>query len=780
MTTDTDGNLKICPPITTEEHQQVQREEKARTILLSALPDEHMGDFYHIIDAKDIWNAIKARFSGNAESKKMQKSLLKQKFEEFKVSKEEGLDKGYDKMQKIPTQMNTLKIKPDPEDVNMKFLRGLPSSWSGYSSSSSTLSNAAFVSTGGSNQGNISYQESGNSGYGGYTTTISASTGSSSSKGSSKSKCSVVDDVIYFFFANHEIDQQLIYEDLDQINKDEFEEYDLKCWVKLVINPYNLSTASLLELMLLKRSKENSVLVLLSNVNTTRLELKLFRDAAAATHMNYRSDNYLRPPGFNQNQNRNNQNQNFHNQNKNQGNHNPQGKNQGRNQFFQGPNQRQNQPPAYQAPVHQPHIPQPQVITTNEFTNFMKANDAIPKNMKTYMNSLTHSNLELKNMFGHIMKMNTASSSGSGTLPGNTITNPKEDMKGITTRSRTAYQGPTIPTTSSSLPPVVEHETEATKDTVNPTNNGIIENIQPSVVPTESPILNSKPFVASIIEPVASLNKLSLPDLSPTCMTLELTDRSISHPVGVAKDVFVKGGTFHFPADFVVVDFDADPRVPLILGRSFLKTERALIDVFEGELTLRVGKEAITFNLDQTLRYSANYNDMTANRIDVIDMAYEEYLQEADSINDSVSAAVSVSAVGAKLSASTLPNVDSLSNAVIYSFFASQSSSPQLDNEDLKQIDVDDLEEMDLKWQMAMLTMRTRNFLQKTRRNLGVNGPTSMGFDMAKVECYNCHRKGRFARECSYDWSYQAEEEPTKFALMAFSSSSLNSSFDCK
>nr|GEY40354.1 hypothetical protein [Tanacetum cinerariifolium] len=121
---------------------------------------------------------------------------------------------------------------------------------------------------------------------------------------------------------------------------------------------------------------------------------------------------------------------------------------------------------------------------------------------------------------------------------------------------------------------------------------------------------------------------------------------------------------------------------------------------------------------------------------------------EADSTNDSVIAAVNVSAVGTKLSASTLLNVDSLSNVVIYSFFASQSSSPQLDNADLKQIDVDDLEEMDLKWQMAMLTMRARKFLQKTGRNLGVNGPTSMGFDMAKVECYNCYRKCHFAREC--------------------------------
>nr|GFC16810.1 hypothetical protein [Tanacetum cinerariifolium] len=88
----------------------------------------------------------------------------------------------------------------------------------------------------------------------------------------------------------------------------------------------------------------------------------------------------------------------------------------------------------------------------------MKANDAILKNMQTNMTSLTNSNLELKNMFGQFMKMNTNSSSGSRTLPGNTITNPKEDLKGITTLSGTAYPGPMIPTTSSS--PVVEHETE--------------------------------------------------------------------------------------------------------------------------------------------------------------------------------------------------------------------------------------------------------------------------------------------------------------------------------
>nr|GFA20980.1 reverse transcriptase domain-containing protein [Tanacetum cinerariifolium] len=137
--------------------------------------------------------------------------------------------------------------------------------------------------------------------------------------------------------------------------------------------------------------------------------------------------------------------------------------------------------------------------------------------------------------------------------------------------------------------------------------------------------------------PYSVWKKLSLPDLTPTCMTLELADRSISRPVGVAEDEYVKVGSFHFSADFVIVDFDADPRVLLILGRSFLKTEKALIDVFEGELTLRVSKDAITFNLDQILRYSTNYNDMTAKRIDVIDMACEEYSQEVLGFSDTAS-----------------------------------------------------------------------------------------------------------------------------------------------
>nr|GEX70926.1 ribonuclease H-like domain-containing protein [Tanacetum cinerariifolium] len=123
-------------------------------------------------------------------------------------------------------------------------------------------------------------------------------------------------------------------------------------------------------------------------------------------------------------------------------------------------------------------------------------------------------------------------------------------------------------------------------------------------------------------------------------------------------------------------------------------------------------------------------------------------LNTTDSINESVTAAPSISVAISKATVSTLSNIDSLSDAVIYSFFASLSNSPQLDNEDLKQIDLDDLEEIDLKWQMAMLTMRARRFLKITGRNL-VGG---------------------------YDWSFQADEEPTNYALMAYTSSGTSSS----
>nr|GEW94739.1 reverse transcriptase domain-containing protein [Tanacetum cinerariifolium] len=128
--------------------------------------------------------------------------------------------------------------------------------------------------------------------------------------------------------------------------------------------------------------------------------------------------------------------------------------------------------------------------------------------------------------------------------------------------------------------------------------------------------------------PLSIWKKLSLPELTPTRMTLELADRSITHPKGVVEDVFVKVGKFYFPTNFVVVDFEADPRVPLILRRSFLRTGRALIDVYGEEITLRVNDESITFNLNQTMRCSSTNDDTSVNRVDVIDVACEDFVQD--------------------------------------------------------------------------------------------------------------------------------------------------------
>nr|GEZ30472.1 reverse transcriptase domain-containing protein [Tanacetum cinerariifolium] len=289
-------------------------------------------------------------------------------------------------------------------------------------------------------------------------------------------------------------------------------------------------------------------------------------------------------------------------------------------------------PQVNQAPVYQAPIPQTQRVSQTDFESYVKANDAILRNMQSQGQSTQNQcqniqNLQIQmatltDMMSKFVSSNTASSSGSRTLPGNTITNPKEELKGITTRSGVAYQGPKTPSPS-------KQGTKVTKDQVQTPSSQNTAPVQPSVIQSESqapvsepvvspvsaPMPNLKPFIpypsrrdnekrhlgASInLMPFSVWEALSLPELTPTCMTLELVDRSVSKPIGIAKDVLFKVGVFHFPADFVVIDFKPDLRVSLILERCFLKTSRALIDVHKGELTLRIRNEAITYNLDQT------------------------------------------------------------------------------------------------------------------------------------------------------------------------------------
>nr|GEY76569.1 hypothetical protein [Tanacetum cinerariifolium] len=250
-------------------------------------------------------------------------------------------------------------------------------------------------------------------------------------------------------------------------------------------------------------------------------------------------------------------------------------------------------------------------IMKNELRNEMKT---------SIQTSLSNQTNEIRNMMASFLRMNTASPSSSEDAP------------------------------------------EANKDTVIPTNNGNTEDVQPQAVSSKPPVSTSEPantpVSASKPNPQASIpypsrrnderNQEKAKDQiekfyqifkdmrMAECLALADPGASINlMPYSVWKKLSLLDLTP--TSDFVIVDFDADPRVPLILKRSLLKTEIALIDVFEGELTLRVGKEAITFNLDQTSRYSANFNDMTAKRIDVIDMACEEYSQEVLGFSDTVS-----------------------------------------------------------------------------------------------------------------------------------------------
>ncbi|GJS41143.1 reverse transcriptase domain-containing protein [Tanacetum coccineum] len=189
------------------------------------------------------------------------------------------------------------------------------------------------------------------------------------------------------------------------------------------------------------------------------------------------------------------------------------------NNFSQGPiyQPQVNQPPAYQAPVYQAPAPQTQGVSKTDFDSYVKANDAVMRNvqnqgqnLQAQLNNLATSNQRLESMLSNFIKMNTASTSGSGTLPGNTITNPKEDLKGITTRSGVAYQGPAIPSTSSSPPKVMNRDTEVTKDTMLPTNNGSTEDVQPPVIQVQSQNPTSEPVVDPVSAPMPN-QRTSIP-----------------------------------------------------------------------------------------------------------------------------------------------------------------------------------------------------------------------------------------------------------------------------
>ncbi|GJV34741.1 ribonuclease H-like domain-containing protein [Tanacetum coccineum] len=254
VTTDENGVEIKVPPKTAQALLQRQRERKAKRILLLAILDKYQLRFHGIKDAKSLWAAIKSRFGGNVESKKMQKNVLKQQFENFYVSDTEGLDKAYDRFQKLISLLEVHGAAVSNEDANQKNLRALPSSWNnvalimrkqdgiddldigdlynnlkvfeadikGSSRSSSNSQNVAFLSakdTSSSNEVN---------------TANGVSTASGHNSQGQASSSSYTDDLMFSFFANQSNSPQLDDEDLEQIDHDDLEEMDLKWQVAML------------------------------------------------------------------------------------------------------------------------------------------------------------------------------------------------------------------------------------------------------------------------------------------------------------------------------------------------------------------------------------------------------------------------------------------------------------------------------------------------------------------------------------------------------------------
>ncbi|GKD82073.1 reverse transcriptase domain-containing protein, partial [Tanacetum coccineum] len=187
--------------------------------------------------------------------------------------------------------------------------------------------------------------------------------------------------------------------------------------------------------------------------------------------------------------------------------------------------------------------------------------------------------------------------------------------------------------------------------------------------------------------PFSVWKKLILPKLTPTHMTLELATRTVAYIAGIAEDVFVKVGKFTFPPDFVVVDYDVDPRVPLILGRPFLRTAHALVDVHGEELTPRVGDEKLVFNVEITSKYPRKHEDESIHKIDILDITCEDHFHEVINVQKSInsmsgSPTHSSDPVVASLSPSLTPFGDSdFILEEIDTFLASDDSiSPDIDD----------------------------------------------------------------------------------------------------
>ncbi|GJW44270.1 reverse transcriptase domain-containing protein [Tanacetum coccineum] len=387
-----------------------------------------------------------------------------------------------------------------------------------------------------------------------------------------------------------------------------------------------------------------------------------------------------------------------------------------------------------------------QGVSKTDFENYVKANDAVLRNMQNQGQGLQNQMTNLTEMLSKFITSNIASN--SGTLPSQTVTNPREHVNAITTRSGKTCEGPSTPLvptpvvstplkepeqnpemsmdkvqkpsseSTAQVPPLEDHDSipkPKAKKTVQEPNSPDPDSYQPKLPYPErmkvrekdkpsaqqsrfmklfkqlrleiglkdaliempkfnkwlSTLLRNKEKLeeiaittvnaecsAIILNKVpekledpgkflipcalqeldrtnaladsgASINllphsiykQLGLGALKPTRMTLELANRSVTHPMGIAEDVVVRVDGFTFLADFVVVNFEPDPRVPIILGRPFLRTAKALIDLYEEKLTLRVGSDELVFYAEKSEK---SKNKQFAHAISVIDFSKDE------------------------------------------------------------------------------------------------------------------------------------------------------------
>ncbi|GKA70079.1 reverse transcriptase domain-containing protein [Tanacetum coccineum] len=388
--------------------------------------------------------------------------------------------------------------------------------------------------------------------------------------------------------------------------------------------------------------------------------------------------------------------------------------------------------PAPVKAVEEAPTPQIQGISKTDFENYVKANDAVLKNVQNQGQNLQNQMANVTSLLTSLCNnfKNSASTSNPGTLPSQTVTNPRQQINAITTRSGKILEEPSIPLVptpdvstsqnesnletstekvqnpnleNTAHVPSPEEEDSIFMEIPNPkakkTINVEIQDLnspRPDTYPSKLPypermeirehdkpsaqhsrflkmfkqlrleiglkdalvempkfnkwlssLLRNKEKLeeiaimivnaeivqldrtSALADSGASINllphsiykQLGLEALTPTRMTLELANRSVTHPMGIAEDVVVRVDGFTFLADFVVVNFEPDPRVPIILGRPFLRTAKALIDLYEEKLTLRVGKEELVYYADKSEK---NEEKKFVHAISIIDFSKDD------------------------------------------------------------------------------------------------------------------------------------------------------------